>query len=55
MLVSLEATMVGPAEVVFCGGGGVAVASLMGRRLVAAVPARMVADWIRVRRVSLVT
>lgn len=58
MLVSLEATMVGAVVVGTSGaGGGVAfaVALRLGTRFAAAVPAMIVADWIRVRRVSLVT
>ncbi len=37
------------------GGAAFAFAFRSGRRFAAAVPARIVADWIRVRRVSLVT
>ncbi len=54
--------MVGPLVVQASEGGGaatfafaaaVALAFRSGRRLAAAVPARIVADWIKVRRVSL--
>src|SRR5579863_7976213 len=61
MLVSSEATMVGPlvehGSGAAAGGAAFALpcaaAVKSGRRFAAAVPAMSVADWIRVRRVSL--
>ncbi len=58
MLVSSEATMVGPFVVQGSGDAGGAVlacafAARAGRRFAAAVPAISDADWIRVRRVNL--